>query len=920
MADRAKVYKLCMKIAKKTLSDSAFKTLCKDPEKNPTIYGLTEILTDDMVDVAMCMKVRKGYLAEDLAPKAKMPVAKVQKLLDEMADIGFIEFDWENEDHHKQYVLPIFILGNVESMIKNPKLIREHPELGNLMYDLGLEPLKKAAHMVPPGGGGLALRVIPIEKAIPVKNECVDVERISYWLDKYEGHYAITPCECRKAMEIRGEGSGDMAEGCCMLFGDYAEYLIETNKGKRATREEIMETIQRCEENGYMHCVANVDGEHKSIGLCNCNMSSCMCLRMSQLFNTPNAGSSCYRAYVDKSKCVACGKCVEVCVSGAAKLGQKLCTKQGEVQYPKQELPDDVKWDESKWNPNYRNDNMKNTHLTGTAPCKTACPAHIAVQGYIRMAAEGRYDEALELIKQDNPLPAICGSICNHRCEQACTRGSIDEPVAIDAIKRFIAERELKKEHRFIPVRKMHKGSAEPYTEKIAVIGSGPAGLSCAYYLSNMGYDNVTVFEKEKTIGGMLMNGIPSFRLEKDIVKAEIEVIKEMGVTFKTGIEVGKDVTLKELREEGYRAFYVAIGCQGGRMVNVSGEDAEGIISGIDFLRNINADSMIELDGDTVVIGGGNVAIDVARSARRAGDGNISMFCLESRDTMPASNDEIEAAEEENIQINPGWGPKEILTKDGKVTGIVLKKCLSTLDADGKFHPVYKEEETVTISCKNILLTVGQSIQWGNLLKDSNVVLGRGNSAVADPITYQTAESDIFVGGDVHTGPRFAIDAIAGGREGAISIHRFVQPGQSLTMSRNPRDFYELDKDNVVIPDTSYDKPFRQTPSKIKAEKAVKSFHNPISVLTEDQIKKEASRCLGCGATIVDQNKCIGCGICTTKCKFDAISLRRDHPENAKMVPCEDTVKTMLPYVLKREIKIIKKKFYLADTPHRRNA
>lgn len=220
-------------------------------------------------------------------------------------------------------------------------------------------------------------------------------------------------------------------------------------------------------------------------------------------------------------------------------------------------------------------------------------------------------DEALKLIKLDNPLPAVCGSICNHRCEQACTRGTIDKPVAIDDIKRFIAERELKQEHRYIPERRMHKGSAEPYPEKIAIIGSGPAGLTCAYYLSNMGYDNVTVFEKEQTIGGMLMNGIPSFRPEKDVVEAEIDVIKQMGVTFKCGVEVGKDITIEELRKEGYKAFYIAIGCQEGRMTGVPGEDSKGVITGVDFLRSINSkNSDITLKGDTVVIGGGNVAID----------------------------------------------------------------------------------------------------------------------------------------------------------------------------------------------------------------------------------------------------------------------------------------------------------------------
>ena len=404
------------------------------------------------------------------------------------------------------------------------------------------------------------------------------------------------------------------------------------------------------------------------------------------------------------------------------------------------------------------------------------------------------------------------------------------------------------------------------------------------------------------------MNGIPAFRLEKDVVEAEIDVIKEMGVTFKTGVEVGKDITIEELRKEGYKAFYIAIGCQGGRKVGVPGEDAEGVITGVDFLRKVNSGSDVVLQGDTVVIGGGNVAIDVARTARRTGDGKISMFCLESRDTMPASIEEIVEAEEEGIRMNPGWGPKEILTENGKVTGIVFKKCIATKDSDGRFNPKYAEDDTITISCSNILLSVGQSIQWGGLIDNTSVELGRGNGAVADPITYQTAEPDIFVGGDVYTGPRFAIDAIACGREGAISIHRFVRPGQSLTLARNPRDFYELDKDNVVIPDTSYDKPSRQEPHKVQVTEAVKTFHNPIAVFTEEQVKQEASRCLGCGATIVDQNKCIGCGICTTKCKFDAITLRRDHPENVKMVPCEDTVKTMLPYVIKREVKIIKKK------------
>lgn len=906
MADKKQVIKLCTKIAKGTFSQAAIKEM---DDGSPGFYGLTEILTDDMVELALHMEVRKNYTVSELAKKAKMPAKKVKKLLDEMSDIGIVEFNWENKDHHRQYVLPIFILGSCENMVKNTKLVNKYPELADFFYELGHLPLRKVAHMVPPGGAGIGLRVIPVEKAIPNKSESVNLEQISYWLKKYKDQYAVSPCECRRTMRIRGEGCGELEDDLCILVGDYAKYLVMTGKARRIDYNEVMEILERSEANGYMHQVANVDGEDKIIGLCNCSVGSCFALRMSQLYNTPNLSATTFRAHVDKDNCVACGKCVEVCPAGAAKLGQKLCTKDGPVKYPKQVLPDETAWGEHMWNKNYRNDNQKNCHESGTAPCKTACPAHIAIQGYIKMAALGKYDEALRLIKLDNPFPAVCGSICNHRCEEACTRGSLDRALAIDDIKKFIAGRELKQENRYIPRRLMHKGNDEPYTEKIAIIGSGPAGLTCAFFLSNMGYDNVTVFEKEKQPGGMLMNGIPAFRLEKDVVEAEIDVIRQMGVTFKCDTEVGKDITLNELRKQGYKAFYIAIGCQGGRMAGVSGEDAAGVETGVDFLRRVNiCKDLVHLDGSTVVIGGGNVAIDVARTAVRCGSSEVSMFCLETRDIMPASEEEIAEASEEGIQINCGWGSKEVLVEDGKATGIIFKKCISVKDETGRFNPSYDENDTITVSCSNILLSVGQSIIWNELLEGSKVELGRGNGAVADPVTYQTAEPDIFVGGDVYTGPKFAIDAIAAGREGAISIHRFVHEGQSLTLARNPRDFYELDKQSVLLPISSFDAPARQVPEHIPAKEAKKSFRNPQGTLTEEQVKKEASRCLGCGASIVDQNKCIGCGICTTKCQFDAIHLVREHPENIKMVPAEDTMKEIISYAAKRAAKISIKK------------
>ena len=269
---------------------------------------------------------------------------------------------------------------------------------------------------------------------------------------------------------------------------------------------------------------------------------------------------------------------------------------------------------------------------------------------------------------------------------------------------------------------------------------------------------------------------------------------------------------------------------------------------------------------------------------------------------MPASPEEIAEAEEEGTKITCGYGPKEFLSENGHVTAVVLKKCTSLYNAEGRFAPTYDENDTITLPCDNVVLSIGQCIEWGDLLNGEAVQLGRGQGAVADALTYQTAQPDIFVGGDVCTGPRFAIDAIAAGKQGAISIHRFVQPNTSLTIGRNRRDFHELDKSNLALGE--YDRAPRQSAALDAGIDAHRSFRDAHLTLTEDQVKIETARCLGCGASVVDPNKCIGCGVCTTKCAFDAIRLHRDLPECSKMVRSEDKFKAILPYMAKREIKI----------------
>lgn len=886
--------------------------------EDPEYWGLAEIITEEMAEVGLAMKKRTPYTFAELCKLNKIDKAgeeKFQKLLDEMSYIGLLEYDYgyhydhngrTQEQTERRYILPMFVPGSAELFNmeelpdgSNPRL-RDHPDVASFFERMTFIPLAGITQMVPPGGAGIGMHVIPVEKAISMENQSVDLEHLSYWLKKYEGHIGVGRCSCRASRKVLGEGVADDDYGWCIGVGDFADYCRETGKGHDITYEEAMAILKRAEENGFVHQITNIDGENKIFGICNCNVNICNALRTSQLFNTPNMSRSAYVAHVDKEKCVACGRCVEYCPAGATRLGQKLCTRDGsEVQYPKQELPDAVKWGKDKWDPDYRDNNRINSHKTGTSPCKTACPAHIAVQGYLKKASQGKYTEALALIKKQNPFPAVCGRICNRRCEDACTRGTIDQAVAIDAVKKFIAEQDLKAETRYIPPVVIPASiHMDHFPEKIAIIGGGPAGLSAAFYLAEKGY-RPTVFEKNEMPGGMLRYGIPSYKLEKNVIEAEIDVMRQMGVEIKTGVEAGKDVTLNELRSQGYKAFYIAIGCSAGRRPGVPGDEAEGTMTAIEYLHDANTGNT-SYTGRVVVVGGGNVAIDASRVSIRSGAAEVTQLCLESEKEMPASEEEVREALEDGVVMKHSWGPKEVLTEDGRVTGIVFKKCISVFNKEGKFAPAYDEEETVTIACDRVIFAVGQRTVWGSLLEGEKVSFN-GPAIVADKLTFQTEQPDIFVGGDVYTGPKFAIDAIAAGHYAAESLHRFVHNGH-MTIGRNRWEFNELDKDNILV--ESYDNSSRQIEG-VDSSVPAKSFRDAHLTFTEEQVKKETARCLGCGATVVDENKCIGCGVCTTKCEFDAITLRRDRPECTDMVTAEDKFKRIIPYQLKRAVKIV---------------
>ena len=892
--------------------------------EDPEYWGLREMLTPEMCDICNKMKLRKFYNLDELIKmNREIEPARLIKLLNEMSVIGILEYGYgERYDHdgptydfdvrkmseeeklkHREWRVCFFVPGSAELFNSSVDRIEKNPAVTNFFERMTFIPLAGITEMIRPGGNGIGMHVIPVEKEVLMNNDHIELEQISYWLKKYDGHIAAGICSCRASRAKTGDGCGDDVNDWCVQVGDMADYAVETGRAHYITTEQALEIMKKAEENGFVHQITNIDGADKIFDICNCDVKICNALRTSLLFNTPNLSRSAYTAKVTKENCVACGLCVENCPAGAVKLGQKLCKKDGtEVKYPKAPLPDKIHWGKYAWDENYRDTaRATDTYATGTAPCKVACPAHVPVQGYLRKAKEGKYEEALALIKTQNPFPAVCGRICNKRCEDACTRGTIDRAVSIDAVKKFVADREIAQENRYIP-KKIVPSVYGKFDEKIAIIGAGPAGLTAAYYLGVMGY-SVTVFEKNARPGGMLTYGIPTYKLEKDVIDAEIEIIKALGAEIKCGVEVGKDITIEELKKQGYKAFYVAIGCQGGRRPGVANDNAKGTEIAVEYLKNAFENGNPKFDGNVVVVGGGNVAIDCARNATRCGAKSVSMFCLEDKDHMPANNEEVLEAKEENIVINNGWGPKEVLVNaKGEVSGIVFKKCLSAFDENGKFNPKYDENDTMTVEADKIVFAIGQAIEWGKLLEGSKVKFWHGNYPVADKMTYQTDDPDIFVGGDVYTGPKFVIDAIAAGHQVADALHRHVRPSAHPTIAFNRRGFTPLNKDDIKV--DGYDTAGRQEAGMDETIDHKTSFRDAHLTLTEEQVKVETARCLSCGASVVDPNKCIGCGICTTKCEFDAIHLYRDHPKCSDMRIAEKKVTGLASYQIKRAFKI----------------
>ena len=840
MSHRPNILKLATKISLESLTYTGI--TYNDPE-----YKILEpIVDDDMCEIMMHMRLEANRTAEEIARRAKKDLDFTREQLNKLRTAGVIRTRTVNGEECWYY--PIWVPGIMEGVLSNREQCDKYPVLGECFEAYTRVRVSMLAPFMDVGMN--LMRVIPVQSAIENNTRKASYDEVAKIIDDAWA-VSVGPCSCRRARRLMGEGCGHLEEDMCMYVNDNAINYSETGSHRLISKEEAFEILKRAEDNGLVHELNVTPGYDDTTAICNCCGCSCFALRIATYFHAPDAIRTNYIA--------------------------RLCDRPANEGRPA-DTPRNTLWSSKRYNADYRV-NRTDVMPEGTAPCKSACPAHVPVQGYIRLASEGRYAEALELIKKEIPFPAVCGRICNKKCEEACTRGEMDAPVAIDEIKKFIAEQELKADKRYIP--KMVNQIGKPYPEKIAVIGAGPAGLSCAYYLALKGYP-VTVYEQ-------------------DVMRAEIDILRELGVSFSTGVEVGKDVTLDDLRKEGFKAFYLAIGASKGAKLNIPGEELPGVCTGIDFLRRVNSGECPEIGSEVAVIGGGNVAMDVARAAVRLG-ANVTVYYRRSEAEMPADRDELQEAKDEGVQFRFLTAPVEIGGDDGALCLKLERMELCAEDAKGR-RSVKGTGEFETVPVTAVLSATGQRVDLGGI----GVQAGARGTVEADALTCQTAISDVFAGGDVVTGPQFVIDAIAAGKEAAVSIHRFVHAGQTLDLGRDHRDYRAFDKSTAMIGLGGFDSAPRQKPAHADGTVAKTSFNDLRSTFTEEQMKAECARCLGCGTAVVDQYMCVGCGICTTKCKFDAIHLEKIH--DADNLEYFHTLGRIVKNVPKIGINVVKKQF-----------
>jgi NADPH-dependent glutamate synthase beta subunit-like oxidoreductase len=479
----------------------------------------------------------------------------------------------------------------------------------------------------------------------------------------------------------------------------------------------------------------------------------------------------------------------------------------------------------------------------GTGPCKASCPANISICGFISAISQGQYTEGIKLIKREMPFPAVCGRVCPHPCEEACNRGKVDEPIAIEYLKRFLADVDLSSDTQYLPEIKDQKN------EKVAIIGAGPAGLTAAYYLAIEGY-RVTVFEKLPVAGGMMAVGIPEYRLPRNILQAEIDVIKKLGVEIKLNVEIGKDITFEDLRKD-YKAVFISVGCHQAMKLGIPGEDDfEGVVDCITFLRDINLGTPPANKGRLVVLGGGNAAIDSARVAKRLGYDDVAILYRRTREEMPASPWEIEEAIEEGIDLEFLTAPQRIVGSNGNVTDLeCIRMTMGEPDESGRRKPIPVEGSDFTVKVDVIVVAIGQRSELSFLGNGHEIDISRKNTIEADPVTAATNIPGVFAGGDVASGPRIVVEAVAFGKQAAISIDRYLK-GEDISTGRGK------DWKGIAFEPDHVEPTARQPMLRLPLAQRSRAFNEVDLGFSEDQAMQEALRCLRqCGMQKAKESK-----------------------------------------------------------------
>ena len=524
---------------------------------------------------------------------------------------------------------------------------------------------------------------------------------------------------------------------------------------------------------------------------------------------------------IDLDRCTGCGICVEVCPLDTLRLDTL-----------QEEFP----------------------------PCWEACPAGVDIRGYLYLLNQSRLGEAIRLLREALPFPAVTGRVCFHPCESECARKEVDDAVNINCLERFVGDYWLKE-----------KAEAPPrlHVAKVAIVGSGPAGLAAAYFLTKMGY-RVTVFESMSELGGMLRMGILEYRLPRDVLNAQINYIKDMGVEFKTNTTIGKDLTIDDLKARGYKASFFAIGAQLSKKLKLDGSELDGVVWGLDFLRNINLKHEAKVKDRVLVIGGGDVAMDVALAALRLGAREVELACLESRDEMPAHKESAQQAVDEGVNINPSWGPKRILGKNGRVTVIELVRCTSVFDKKGGFNPSFDERTTKSVETDMVILAVGQTSDLSLLPK--GIKTTNEKTIVVDPVTLETGVPGVFAGGDLVLGPSSVVEAIAAGKRAATSIDRYLR-GEDLKAGREKKEVNRVKKP----PKEGIEEKAREATPLLPVDQRRRNFREVKPGFSEEMAMNEVQRCMTCGskAYIAYPEDCMTCFSCEITCPYEAVDV---HP------------------------------------------